>query len=400
MKILSAQISQSALQIVIIVLLSKTTSIEFVGLFGVYSALINLMYQFFKLGIPKIILASPTESNVNSYVLLGALLSLSLFTLGGVIAYSVYLADDVYSLGFGVAKNLVFFIFLLMYRSLQLLREVFHAYYLKSENINIYWNSMFYGNLMALLVFGSIVLFIDNPTIGFAGVSISFLVFSLVDYNIIVTKNRDSSKEKVKISYSSLLKVALSDFINSFKTSLPRILIAEVLSYSVAGVYTAIQQAVALLEVLNQVFLKQFNRDIVTSIRNGSKQLFFKTAIKIGSLIFLVFSVSFIVCSFFGEILLTIAFSEEYAEYKSVLLWLVALRAINMIGSLPKFVLIVRNKILKGVITSVATSAVFIPFMYAAQTIAEFFLVLLTLEIVYITIISNIGMRKIAIQHE
>ncbi len=397
MKILSAQISQSALQIVIIVLLSKTTSIEFVGLFGVYSALINSMYQFFKLGIPKIILASASETNVSSYVLLGALLSLVLFTLGGFIAYSVYLSNDVYSLGFGVASNLAFFMFLLLYRSLQLLREVFHAFYLKNEKINIYWYSMFYGNLTALSVFGLILLITDNPTIGFAGVSISLLVFSLVDYKIIFSENRDRFREKVKISYSSLVKVALSDFLNSFKTSLPRILIAEVLSYRVAGVYTAIQQAVALLEVLNQVFLKQFNRDIVTSIRNGSKQLFFRTAIKIVSLIFIVSSLSFIVCYFFGETLLTIAFSEEYAEYKSVLLWLVALRAINMIGSLPKFVLIVRNKILRGVITSVVTSAVFIPFMYAAQTIADFFLILFMLEIVYIAIISNIGLRKISL---
>jgi O-antigen/teichoic acid export membrane protein len=400
MKILSAQISQSALTIVIIVLLSKRTSIEFVGLFGVYSALINSMYQFFKLGIPKIILASASEINVRSYVQLGALLSLSLFTLGGMIAYSVYLADDVYSLGFGVASNLAFFVFLLLYRSLQLIREVYHAFYLKNENIDIYWNSMFYGNITALLVFGTILLFADKPAFGFAGASLSLLIFSLVDYKVIFSKTKDNSKEKVKISYSSLLKVALADFLNSFKTSLPRILIADVLSYSIAGVYTAIQQAVALLEVLNQVFLKQFNRDIVTSIRNGSKQMFFKTAMKIFGLIFLVFSLSFIVCYFFGEILLTIAFSDEYAEYKSVLLWLVAIRALDMIGSLPKFVLIVRNKIFRGVIASVITFAVFIPFMYGAQTITDFFIILFILEIVYISVISNIGFRKIARYHE
>ena len=89
MKILSAQVSQSALQIITLVLLAKFFGAEVVGLFGVLSALINPCYQLLKLGIPKVILASNDDTNVWPFVQLGLLFAILLVPMGLTLAFVI-----------------------------------------------------------------------------------------------------------------------------------------------------------------------------------------------------------------------------------------------------------------------------------------------------------------------
>lgn len=400
MRILVAQISQSLLQILVIVLLTKTASLEFVGIYGVYSAFINSFYQLFKFGVPKVILASSTESNVRSYVRLGGLLAFCLFVILALIINGLHFVTDYDALGIEDNENLYFFLSILIYRSLQLFREVCHSFYLQNESTMLYWQSMFNGNIGALFAFAVSLYVANSPLYGFAGASIVFVLFSLRDYRKIFLNKSDFLEDESPVKNLALLKIALSDFLNSFKSSLPRILLAEVLSYTIAGVYTAIQQAVALLEILNQAFLKYYNRDIVDSLRLGVKRKFLVTALRIVGLIVITSMGSLIVCYFLGEPLLTFAFNDNYTDYKGVLLLLIVLRSLNMMTSLPKFILIIQNKVSIGIILNIVMLSASVPFLFSASSISVFIVYLITFETLYLVSLTLYNRQILRIKFE
>ena len=171
MRIIVAQISQSALQLIIIVLLTKKTDLEYVGLYAVYSAWINSGYQLFKIGIPKKILATADDQNTKQYLSLGLILSLLLFSFGLFVV----------SLLFKV-ENTLLFVSILIYRSAQMAQEAFNAFFLKENLINDYWNTMFKANLVALFCFGIFIFINKSAASAFIASGLTLLCFILYSY--------------------------------------------------------------------------------------------------------------------------------------------------------------------------------------------------------------------------
>ena len=265
MKILSAQVSQSALQIITLVLLAKFFGAEVVGLFGVLSALINPCYQLLKLGIPKVILASNDDTNVWPFVQLGLLFAILLVPMGLTLAFVIDLFGFSNDSEISNVSQSWFFLALILLKALQLGREVIHSYYLQSSNQAKFWQSMFGGNVCSLIVFAIIICSASSPASPFFGVVAVLVLFTIYDLrelggSLSITLSTSA------VNWKQLTKVSVSDFLVSLRTSIPRVILAETLSYSLAGIFTGIQQAVALLEILNQALLKLYNRHLVQSI--------------------------------------------------------------------------------------------------------------------------------------
>ena len=140
--------------------------------------------------------------------------------------------------------------FLKYSEGLQLGREVIHSYYLQSSNQAKFWQSMFGGNVCSLIVFAIIICSASSPASPFFGVVAVLVLFTIYDlvslgqpfhYSFDLSCKLEATHESFSFRFSCILKdqYSSSDFgRNSF--------------LFLAGIFTGIQQAVALLEILNQ----------------------------------------------------------------------------------------------------------------------------------------------------
>ena len=394
MRILSAQISQSALQIITLVLLAKFFGAEVVGLYGVMSALINPCYQLLKLGLPKVILASNNETDVWPLVQLGLLSAALLVPTGLSLALAIALFGLSNDFDITSASKLWLFVALLILKALQLGREVIHSLYLQSSNQTLFWRSMFGGNVCSLLVFTAVICSSSSPTSSFFGIVFILTLFTIYDLRQL-RGNFSTSFSISALNWRQLSRVSVSDFLVSLRTSIPRVILAETLSYSLAGIFTGIQQAVALLEILNQALLKFYNRHLVQAIHQQNRTLLVKTITRIVTLMLLTVGVSYVVVLHFGDFLLALAFDETFVAYQDILLLLIALRALNMLASIPKFVLIIRDKVTSGIIIGTITLLIAIPFLHASASLQDFVTILIVSEVIYLCAMETTAFRKV-----
>ena len=111
--------------------------------------------------------------------------------------------------------------------------------------------------------------------------------------------------------------------------------------------------------------------------------------------IFLATGVAYVIVLYTGGFLLEMTFDDTFIPYQDILLLLIVLRALNMLASIPKFVLIIRDKVSQGIITGTITLLIAVPFLYASSSLKEFVIVLIVSELINLCAMETIAFRKV-----
>lgn len=340
---LLSQISNIVLQFVIIIVISKYSSIEKVGDYGLMLAIISPAQLFLSMGIDKLWI---TNANVklDYHIYNGlALITSLLLPVICCLIFVVFFSD-----GYLFYSVLV----ISCYRAVTKYREFWYGIFQQKERMD------FIAKSSMIISLGSCILFVSS-FIYYKDLVNSFLVVMM--YNLLVLFFYDSKRVKGLIS-SSLLSLSINSndykrvvlngaslgfasFLNSFKTNIPRYIIEIVIGdRSILGAYTAFMQIVTPIGYLNESLVKA-SIGTLTRLRNVNFQKFKRL---VTLLIFSSFVISFLSIIFFvlfDELIITMLFTEDYLNFIYILYFLLIARIILMPTAYFKLILLIFNRI-------------------------------------------------------
>jgi len=191
-----------------------------------------------------------------------------------------------------------------------------------------------------------------------------------------------------KSDFVPLIKITGTKFLNSFKSSLPRVVGQIVLSLDELGVFTLLQQSVNLLDILNNILMKSNNRQIVNGFFNHKKRIVKNAIVSYSIPLLVVLVISTIVLYFAGDVILEFVFNEKMSKYSTLLILMVFYKNFSMISSLPKISFIIYNKvqitlsflIIHALLTSV--------FLYLSNSLLQLIIVLIFFELLLLVALS------------
>jgi len=349
-----AQISTATFQFFLVFFILRNEGLEALGFYGLFVSILNPIQQFFRFGIPKLINTSENIATQRRYLKI-SLHAVILFLLFGSISV-FFLKDNEY---------LDLFLSLLFYKSLINFRDTQHSIYTRNKMFKVFFQSSFYCNLLLVLAFWLVHYSTKSLTLSFIISTLIVLIFIFFDGNKIRKIAGLGLKEVVNVNlfkkhYLVLMKMSFANFVFNVKSNLPRYLLASNFSINVVGVYTAIFQAVSVLEIVNQSLLK-FNYARFTESFYQSVYKFKRIEKRIYIYTTTITVVSLIVNYFIGEFLLEVFFGIEFKNYLAILLILIVERYFAMVNSIPKTTFILKNKIEYNILsTSIMLVASFI----------------------------------------
>ena len=369
-----SQISNTVFQLFIILFITKTESLLVVGIYGLILAYINPIITVFKLGIPQFILSIDDNSNENTYnkvLIFNCLVFIFLSFLVGLFLSHNY-------------KWL--FLSIVILKAGQMIREALESSYIKNREENKLYNVIFIGNIFSVLFFLIIYYLFNNLSLSILAAGIILLIFSALD--IFKIFNSKSALKLKKSDFVTLIKITGTKFLNSFKSSLPRLVGQIVLSLDELGVFTLLQQSVNLLDILNNILMKSNNRQIVNGFFNHKKRIVKNAIVSYSIPLLVVLVISTIVLYFAGDVILEFVFNEKMSKYSTLLILMVFYKNFSMISSLPKISFIIYNKvqitlsflIIHALLTSV--------FLYLSNSLLQLIIVLIFFELLLLVALS------------
>lgn len=340
-----AQISTAIFQFFLVFFILRNEGLEALGFYGLFVSILNPIQQFFKFGIPKLINTSENIATQRRYLII-SLHAVILFLLVGSISIFFIKGNEYLEL----------FLSLLFFKSLINFRETQHSIYTRNKMFKFFFQSSFYCNLLLVLLFWIVHYSTKSLSISFIVSTLIVLIFIFFD-GIKIRKITCLGLREVfniylfKKHYLVLMKMSFANFIFNLKSNLPRYILATNFSINLVGIYTAIFQAISVLEIVNQSLLKfnyarltEFYYNNIDKFKKIEKRIYFYTTI--------ITAVSLIVNYFIGELLLEVFFGLEFKNYLTILLILIIDRYFAMINSIPKTIFILKNKIQYNILST------------------------------------------------
>ena len=326
-----SQISNTGFQLFLILFITKTESLFLVGVYGLILAYINPIITIFKLGIPQFILSIDDNFNENTYnkvLIFNCLVFTALSFLVG-----LFLSHDYKCL----------FLSTVILKAGQMIREALESNYIKNREENKLYSVIFIGNIFSVLFFLIIYYLFNNLSLSILAAGIIFLISSAFD--VFKIFNSKSALKLKKSDFVPLIKITGTKFLNSFKSSLPRLVGQIVLTLDELGVFTLLQQSVNLLDILNNILMKSNNRQIVNGFFNHKKRIVKNAIVSYSIPLLVVLVISTIVLYFAGDVILEFVFNEKMSKYSTLLILMVFYKNISIICSIPKISFIIYNKV-------------------------------------------------------
>lgn len=337
------------------------------GIYGVILAYVNPITTVFKLGIPQYILTVDDENQLYNLNKIAVINSFLFLVIAGLI--SSVLNDNF--------KLLMFSLCFL--KSSQMIRETFESNYIVSNHDSKLFKFIFIGNIFSIIIFLCFYYLFNNLSLSILSSGIVYLSFSLKDIFKIFNYKIELKVENQKIN--TLLKITLSKFLNSFKSSLPKLVGQTFLSLDNLGVLTLLQQGVNLLDIANNVLIKYNNRQIVKGFKNQSK-IAIKRAVYgyvVPHIILLVVSCVFLIS--LGYDILSYIFNEKIASHNGLLIMLIFFKFISMLISFPKISFIIYDKVNITLILLLFYILLTTPFLFLSSSLNNIVIVLLIFEL-------------------
>ena len=326
-----SQISNTGFQLFLILFITKTEPLFVVGVYGLILAYINPIITIFKLGIPQFILSIDDNFNENTYnkvLIFNCLVFTALSFLVG-----LFLSHDYKCL----------FLSTVILKAGQMIREALESSYIKNREENKLYSVIFIGNIFSVLFFLIIYYLFNNLSLSILAAGIIFLISSAFD--VFKIFNSKSALKLKKSDFVPLIKITGTKFLNSFKSSLPRLVGQIVLTLDELGVFTLLQQSVNLLDILNNILMKSNNRQIVNGFFNHKKRIVKNAIVSYSIPLLVVLVISTIVLYFAGDVILEFVFNEKMSKYSTLLILMVFYKNISIICSIPKISFIIYNKV-------------------------------------------------------
>jgi len=325
------QLSFSALQFFLIFLILKIEGVDALGNYGLISSIINPFQQFFKLGVPKLISTSESIEIRESYFTIGAISSFSFLILGILISF-LFRENKYYYL-----INLI-----IIYKALANFREVNHSVYIRQEMYKKFFSSGFIFNVLVMLSFFIVYKLSNSLESAFSSLVLILIISNILDFRFNFSNYKIASPPLRFIN--TCVKLSVSDAVFSMKSNMPKYLLAKYFDIFYTGVYTAIFQAVSVIEIVNQSVLK-YNYSKLTSKFHVSRLEFFKQIKKIYKQIFVLIVLALIINIVIGKQLIDIFLDPVLVEFHWLLLLLIVSRFFTMLNSIPKTIFILMEKI-------------------------------------------------------
>ena len=224
-----------------------------------------------------------------------------------------------------------------------MIREALESSYIKNREENKLYSVIFIGNIFSVLFFLIIYYLFNNLSLSILAAGIIFLISSAFD--VFKIFNSKSALKLKKSDFVPLIKITGTKFLNSFKSSLPRLVGQIVLTLDELGVFTLLQQSVNLLDILNNILMKSNNRQIVNGFFNHKKRIVKNAIVSYSIPLLVVLVISTIVLYFAGDVILEFVFNEKMSKYSTLLILMVFYKNISIICSIPKISFIIYNKV-------------------------------------------------------
>jgi len=304
----------SLTQFGILIVLAKVGTPTVVGEYSLALAISSPIFIFFNL---KLRSAQATDKN-NEYSFSDYY---SLRTIANIFAMAtiiviLFLSD--YSLHMSLIILLISVLKLLESKS-----DIMFGYLQKIERMDLVSISIMLRGMVSL-IFGAIIYFIFNSLIIMVTSMIIIRFIILVFYDLPCIKGLGVNEIKVKVNniiaklFFLTLPLGLSVVLGSLNTNLPRIFLENYSGSYDLGIFAGISYLlIAFSTIVNA--LGQVSTPRLAYYYNKSKPQEFKKLILKLMFISLALGVTgIVVVNFAGELILTILYSKEYAEYNNV----------------------------------------------------------------------------------
>ena len=158
------------------------------------------------------------------------------------------------------------------------------------------------------------------------------------------------------------------DGVFTLKSNLPRYILAANFSIDILGVYTALFQAVSVLEIINQSVLKFYYGNLTELFKKQIKK-FKKIENKIYLITTIIILVGIIGIYSLENFLLDTFLSLEFLPYYNILFILIFERYFGMLNSIPKTIFILLDKIQVNIYITII---VFVLMFFVLRSITDF----------------------------
>ncbi|MDG0826064.1 lipopolysaccharide biosynthesis protein [Staphylococcus equorum] len=211
------------------------------------------------------------------------------------------------------------------------------------------------AKLMILRVLGSTILFIVIATITrslfwslYSQVFFQFLFLIIEKHKNLQITNVKIEKvgiTKVKLLFLTIFPLGVAQFLMSFASSIPKLLLDYSVNVEMVGIFSAITY---LITVMN-LFMNSLNQALLPYMKKifiEKRILFFRT-INMYSLIFSVFigALFFVFTTIFGEYLLTVLYNETFGKYNYLLQLCSIILIFNISGWMYDSALLITNRL-------------------------------------------------------
>lgn len=357
-----SQISFALFQFFLIFFILKNEGVNVLGFYGLFISILNPLQQFFKLGVPKLIVTAFKLKDQKRYYII-SYFSFVLFMISGVIISLFFLNNDYYNLFFA----------LLMFRSLINFRESQQSIYIRNNLFKDYFHSAFVCNILMIFFFWVSYVYFNSLAISFfvcCSIIVLFLIIDLLkQQNLIrLSINDFTNLEGFRSSIIKMTKLSIADGLFTVKSNLPRYILATNFSIDMLGIYTALFQLVSVFEILNQAVLKFYYGSLTEMFKKNLIK--FKRIEKKIYLITTVFIIGGLICfNLFENFLLETFLSTEFLIHYNVFFILIFERYFGMLNSIPKAVYILLDKIQVNIYTNLV---IFLIMFFVLSSITDF----------------------------
>ena len=223
-------------------------------------------------------------------------------------------------------------LFLAISKVLEMKIDIYYGFYQKQSRFDLVGKStILRGFLNLILAFTSYFIFRNLVAVMLSFVISNFAIYCLYDRKAskLIEPSLQNNRKK-NINYKKIyslfilaLPLGISTVIGSLNTNFPRYIIEKELGLYELGIFSALTY----LLVIGNTFLSAISQVVTPKLAYLSSQKSYRSFIKLLALIVLIGTIiSLIMITifyFFGEGILTILYTSEYAEYKDILMIIV-----------------------------------------------------------------------------
>ena len=324
----------------LIVTLIARESVSLLGTYGLALAIVSPVQMFCALSLPKLYVTDKNaERHLYTYVLLNSILSIIIIP----ISYLVLLA---------VAANSELVLITMILSVLKAIlnsREFILGVMQRNHQLDQVGKSQI-GLALLVSVFFGVTFFVtkDLPKAMSVHLIVVLIYFVFIDINIArqyFGKQTYSHHRKILfqiIKYGSPLGVTA--WLTSVKTNIPKYFLAAFVSREAVGIYTALFQIGAILEVGNQAIVKTITRKLANLYEINNER--FLNIVKLFIVGVLMTSCIVTLCvSMWGSHFLNLMYGKDFSKFGFLLVVVILARMFSMSSAYCKLAQIIQRNV-------------------------------------------------------